>query len=145
MYPQSPAKPGLSGGELGRLSVDPVTNTRQAQGRWKVPWSVPRPPRRGPEPGCKLQWRIIVNAAFLLLSSAWFAGADAAPAAAPAAVAAPAACTSGCCDTPCCCEGCPKKKHCHKDKCCDCCVVECCQPTCCNTCCDCCEKKHCCK
>jgi len=72
-----------------------------------------------------------VNAAFLLVTTAWLAGADpapAAPAVAPAVVPAPGhgacdggscgACGGGCCDTGCC------------DTCCD----SCCD-TCCNTCC----------
>ena len=40
-----------------------------------------------------------MNAAFLLLTTAWVAGADAAPAAAPA-VTSTSACNSTCCDKP---------------------------------------------
>src|SRR2546423_1762938 len=70
--------------------------------------------RRGPEPkAISLGGLLLVNAAFLLLTSAWLAGADAVPAPVAAPVAGPAVSSScGGCDTGCavdCC--CPKKKH----------------------------------
>jgi hypothetical protein len=89
-----------------------------------------------------------VNAAFLLVTTAWLAGADAAPpAAAPAAPAAPAvapaapcsSCANGSCGSTCssgCCNTCCEKEHFlkrlmghfhHKDECCDTCNT-------CNTC-----------
>ncbi len=89
-----------------------------------------------------------MNAAFLLLTSAWLAGAD--PVAAPVIAPAPGACCGGacgCCDTcdPCCCE----KESCwarfcrrfrHHD-CCDSCETKCCEPKCCAP--KCCEPKCC--
>jgi len=96
-----------------------------------------------------------VNAAFLLVTTAWFAGADAAapakaapaPAPAPAAVAPASSCcggNSGTCDTGC--DSCCKeslfsklKGHFHKS--CDCCETCAPAPTC-NTCDTCCKESH---
>lgn len=85
----------------------------------------------------------IVNAAFLLLTSAWFVGADPAPAAAPAPAhpAPPAAACGGCggccCDCGCCCcrPTLRERLDAFMNACGSCCNCGCCGCGCCDCCC----------
>jgi hypothetical protein len=158
--PARRAGKGILWGHGGRVTNQPKGAGRRLWRRGLYPAEL-----RWPFAEMRLQRRItLVNAAFLLVTTAWFAGADPAPAthAAPAGSVASAPVAGGCyggatCNDGCgCCDCCCKpsllqrlraRKCCNSCDCCNTCATPCCNTNCCDnvsghcgSCCDCCCK-----